>query len=98
MKKILALLLSIPGFSLAQESVVVEKSVVCARTNIVLETLKETYKEEPVWLGNGNDRSRYSIFVNPKNGQFTIVQFNQEIACILGAGNSSVNIPVKPTL
>lgn len=98
MKKILALLLLVPGFSLAQESVVVEKSVICAQTKVVLEALKETYKEDPVWLGQGNDRSRYSLFVNPKNGAFTLVQFNNEVACVIGVGESSFNIPTNPNL
>ncbi len=98
MKKILALLLLVPGFSLAQEPIVADKSVVCSQTKVVLEALREIYKEEPIWLGKGNDRSRYSLFVNPKNGAFTLLQFNDEIACIIGVGESSINIPIKPNL
>lgn len=87
-----------PTFVWAQDPVIVEKKIVCNWVSIVLSTLKNTHKEEPIWVGNDRDQSRYSLFVNPKNGQFTIVQFNHEIACILGAGETSVNIPTKPSL
>jgi len=97
-KKILALLLLVSGFSLAQEPIVADKSVVCSETKVVLETLRKTYKEEPVWLGKGNDRSSYSLFINPKTGAFTLVQFNSDVACVVGTGESSINIPTKSTL
>lgn len=98
MKLLISILFLIPIYSWAQEPVVVEKKIVCNWVSVILGTLKETYKEEPVWVGIDKDRSRYGLFVNPKNGHFTLVQFNNEIACILGAGESSFNLPTKPTL
>ncbi len=83
---------------MAEEPIVVEKPVVCGQVSSVLNGLKDTYKEEPIWVGNGNDRSRYSLFVNPKTGAFTILQFNNEIACLIGTGESSLNLPTRPTL
>jgi len=97
-KLLLSLLLLLPTIVLAQDPVVVEKQVVCNWVSVVLDSLKNTHKEEPIWLGNDRDRTRYSVFVNPKNGHFTIIQFNNEIACVLGGGNSSTNLPIKPTL
>ena len=97
MKKLLILLL-FPTIVFAQTPITIDKPVVCNWVSVVLDTLREKYQEEPVWVGNDRDRSKYTVFVNPKNGQFTIIQFNNEIACILGAGEFSLNIPQKPTL
>ncbi len=97
MKKILLLAALIPVLALAQEPVTVEKPVTCFPTKILLESLNKEYKEEPIWIGNASD-SRYSLFVNPKTSEFTFIQFNNEVACILGVGSSSRNILTKPTL
>jgi hypothetical protein len=96
MKK-LALFLLVPSFVWAQGSTTVEKPVVCNWTSVVLDTLREKYQEEPVWLGK-DAKSQYTLFVNQKTGAFTIVQFNNEIACILGAGESSINLPNKSNI
>lgn len=98
MKFLISILFLIPIYSWAQDSVVVEKKIVCNWVSVILGTLKDTYKEEPIWVGTDKDRSRYGLFVNPKNGHFTLVQFNNEIACVIGAGESSFNLPIKPTL
>ena len=92
MKKLLALLLIIPLLTSAQSSsgpVTIEKTVVCDKTQNVLDVIiNGRYQENPIW-GGIDDDSRYGLLVNRETGTWTIIQFNKETACILGTGQSS---------
>lgn len=88
MKKILILLCMIPHLAWGQEPVIVEKKIMCNWLNLVLENLAENYQERPVWVGQ-QDNTAYSLLVNPKRGTWTLIQFNKEIACVIGSGNAS---------
>ena len=92
MKKLLGLLLIIPLLTSAQSSsgpVTIEKTVVCDRTQNVLDVIiNGRYQENPVW-GGVDDDSRYGLLVNRETGTWTIIQFNKETAYILGTGKSS---------
>ena len=91
MKKILlGLMLLLPIPSLANEPIIIEKSVPCAKSKDIIETLIQDYKEMPMWSGN-DTKTKYGLFVS-KNGAWTLIQFNDEVACILGAGENSAEI------
>jgi len=90
MKKIISIILLLPFFVWSQEPVIVDKKISCTTTEIVLQSLTEKFFEKPIWLGEGSD-SLYSIFVS-KNGSWTIIQFNNQIACVIGVGKSSKQI------
>lgn len=91
MRKFLLGVLLLPAFVLAQP-VTVEKPVVCEKTEKVIETLQNgQYKELPTWIGY-DDKSRYALFVNTKTKTWTIIQFNETIACVVGAGEGSRQI------
>jgi hypothetical protein len=74
----------------AAEIVETTKTVVCSTPEAVFATLTgEDHKEVPIWIANVSDKkSQYSIFVNQKNKTWTIVQFNEKVACIIGTGDS----------
>jgi hypothetical protein len=69
----------------------VPKPVLCGPISIILSNLtNDEIGESPIWGGNDlSGNSSYSIFVNEKKGTFTIIQFNQELGCILGIGDKS---------
>jgi hypothetical protein len=90
MKNFLISVLLLPVLAIAQEPVIVEKSIVCAKASTLLNGLKDKYDELPIWIGQ-DERSRYSLFVS-KTGTWTLVQFSDEIACILGVGTDSREI------
>jgi len=97
MKAFLAGVLLLPALAVAQQDyVIVEKDVVCAETKKVLESLVTTHKEIPVWMGE-ESKSRYSLLINEKTGAWTLIQFDQEIACIIGAGDKSKDLLLGPT-
>lgn len=69
------------------------KPVVCAPTKVVISQLDSEWNEKLSWIGKEKDeQSSYSLFVNQKTKSWTIVQYNFEIACILGTGEFSTLI------
>lgn len=93
-KFILGVLL-LPAVAVSQP-VTVEKPVVCDTPKIVIETLTgKEYKEQPFWAGV-DENSRYVMLVNEDTGTWSIVQFNKNIACILGTGNNHRQIFLGP--
>jgi hypothetical protein len=82
------------GIAVAQ-SVTVQKPVECADTATLLRGLSGSdYKERPIWFGiePGATVSRYSLFVNEETKSWTLIQFDDKIACVLGTGENSTRI------
>ena len=72
----------------AQSSVQLTKPVTCSTLKAVVEQLSGIYGEEPHWNGLGNG-SKYIMFVNPKTQEWTLVEYTDTIACIIGTGEKS---------
>ena len=82
------------GIAVAQ-SVTVQKPIECAATATLLRGLSGSdYKEKPIWWGiePGATVSRYSLFVNDETKSWTLIQFDEKIACVLGTGEASTQI------
>lgn len=74
----------------AEEAFQTTKPVVCDSTKKLLDQLKNKWNEKLVWYGkDGNNESRYALFVNSKTGSWTILQMSTEISCVLGVGENS---------
>jgi hypothetical protein len=82
------------GLAVAQ-SVTVQKPLECADTATLLRGLSGSdYKEKPIWFGiePGVTVSRYSLFVNEETKSWTLIQFDEKIACVLGTGENSTQM------
>jgi hypothetical protein len=82
------------GLAVAQ-SVTVQKPIECADTATLLRGLSGSdYKEKPIWFGiePGVNVSQYSLFVNEETKAWTLIQFDEKIACVLGTGENSTRI------
>ena len=77
-----------------------KKPVTCDSTIAVFQALSDQAGEKPIWLGrgNGSDTSSTTIFANEKTKTWTIVQFDKDMACILGSGVSSRQIFTGPVI
>lgn len=65
----------------------INKPIVCEETSVVLSTLfSGEYQEFPIWMGIG-ENSRYSLFANEKTKSWTLIQYDEKIACVLGVGS-----------
>jgi hypothetical protein len=72
----------------AQPAVQVDKTVTCSTLKNVVEQLSGIYKEEPNWTGV-SAYSKYIMFVNPNTQAWTLVEYNDTVACIIGTGERS---------
>lgn len=95
MRQFLLGVLLLPAFANAQP-VTVEKPVICDTPKIVIETLTGSgHREQPFWIGR-DETSRYVMLVNEATKTWTIVQFNKNIACIIGSGEGHKQVFVGP--
>lgn len=100
----LVLLVSLTAIAVTQviaQLVTVQKPLQCGNTKTVFEGLTDgDYKEKPIWWGTdfGTPITRYSLFVNEKNKTWTLIQFDKNIACVLGVGEASTRIFDGPAI
>jgi len=80
------------------ETFQMRKVMICDKSEIVFEKLAKDFEEFPVWDGKDiQDGSHYVITVNPQTGSWTMIQFMQGIACVLGVGTNSNIVTGKTT-
>jgi hypothetical protein len=100
----LVLLVSLTAITVTQgiaQLVTVQKPLQCGDTKTVFESLADgEYKEKPIWWGidSATPVSRYSLFVNEKTKTWTLIQFDEKVACVLGVGESSTRIFNGPAI
>lgn len=87
MHKILLGVLLLPALAQA-EPVTVEKPVICDKTELVLKVLRERHGEIPVWIGSDAEESKsnYVVMINRETASWTLIQYNPNVACVLGSG------------
>ena len=62
--------------------------VVCGETESLLKGLQGKFQERPVWTSVADDRrSMFMLLFNEQEQNWTFVKFNEDIACILAAGD-----------
>lgn len=97
MRNLILGVLLLPAFAQAQP-VTVEKPVVCDKVKNVIEYLSGSdIQEQPFWVGI-DKKSRYLMMVNKETNSWTIIQFNDQIACIIGSGENSKLLFTGPKL
>ncbi len=100
MKYIFLLAILVAGVAWAQLETA-KKPLDCADTQVLLRGLMSSnFKETPVWTGvePGVTLPKYSLFVNEKTKLWTLIQFNDTTACVLGTGESSNQIFFGPKI
>ena len=97
--KQLLLLTILPFCTLASaELITTTKEVQCDNADTMISVLKgKNFEEVPIWLGKGDAKApNYSLFVNSETRSWTIIQFNNELSCVLGSGESYTVFNRKP--
>jgi len=95
MKDILIFLTSFVAVTALAQPSTTKKEVYCDKTETIISILKgDDYQETPIWFGKEKDSKapNYALFVNQKTKSWTIIQFNKDTACVLGAGEGA-NLP-----
>jgi hypothetical protein len=98
MKYILIFLISLVYLTAVAQPVTTKKEVQCDKTDVMISVLKgRDYEEVPIWFGKGESKApNYSLFVNAETKSWTIIQFNNELSCVLGSGESYTILSRKP--
>jgi hypothetical protein len=88
MKKLIFLLATF--FCVSAMAFTTQKPVDCFGTPEVTKMLREEFNEVIIFdsINNLTGKSRISLFVNSKTGTWTLVEYDNDNACILGAGQS----------
>lgn len=77
---------SISTIAYAIQPFTVEKPVFCTDVKSMIEMLSgNDYQEIPNWIGR-DEKSKYVLMSNDKLKTWTFVQFNDQVACVLGTG------------
>ena len=84
MRNLLLGVLLLPAIAIA-EPVTVEKPVLCDKIENVLAEISKKHGEQPIWYGDTKD-SKVAIFVNPEKGSWSVIQFNENLGCVLEVG------------
>ena len=64
--------------------------LLCDSTEKIIKSLGENYKETLTWSGkHSSDNSAYSLWINEKEGSWTLLKMTPETSCILGVGTES---------
>lgn len=87
----LAIFASLTLQAVAQTTI--NKPVVCMETAVLLSALtSEEINEKIHWAGKSEeDESNFFLFVNQKTKNWTLVQLNEKVSCILGTGLRSTD-------
>lgn len=66
------------------------KVVMCDKVETVFRTVFEEFEEEPVWYAKDIPTpTQYIITASAKNDTWTLIQFDDTQACVLGVGTGS---------
>jgi hypothetical protein len=66
------------------------KVVMCDSVEVIFRTVFEEYKEKPVWFGKDIPTpTQYVITANVEQDTWTLIQFDDTQACVLGVGTGS---------
>jgi hypothetical protein len=64
--------------------------MICDRTEVVFETLFKQFQEVPQWTGKDvKDGTTYVLTSNTKDGTWTLVQMDKDVACVMGLGTDT---------
>jgi hypothetical protein len=99
MKMLLLVALLVPMLSHGQqksEPTTVDKKVVCTTVEDLSNALNNnSFAELPVWIGK-DDTSSWALIANKSTGTWTLIQFNDKVGCVIGSGDSQVDVTKYP--
>jgi hypothetical protein len=100
MHRFLPILILLAPLLASAETIQLNKPVTCDSALLVFQALVEQAGEKPIWVGKGDgaDTSKTVILANEKTKSWTIVQFDKNMACVLGSGVGSQLIFTGPVI
>jgi hypothetical protein len=91
MKKLLILSLVFYSSVYAQEVIELQKPLKCGEAQFVMNHFAKEYGEMPAWVGSTDTNTHITLLANKEKKTWTLVEYNDNLACVLGSGNSGSN-------
>jgi hypothetical protein len=91
MKKLLALSLLVCLTGQAQEVIELQKPLKCSNADFVIPHFAKEFGEIPVWVGKTDTNSHITLLANKQKKTWTVVEYTDTTACVLGSGNVGSN-------
>ena len=73
----------------AQEIIDLQKPLKCSKPEVVMNYFKDNYNEMPLWVGKTNTGTHVTLLVNKETRTWTMIEYEANLACVLGAGEIS---------
>jgi hypothetical protein len=73
----------------AQQIVDMQKQIKCSDAQTVMNYFSMNYQEAPLWVGKTNTGTHITLLVNRETRSWTLIEYDGNIACVLGAGDVS---------
>lgn len=73
----------------AQEIIDLQKPLKCSKAEAVMNYFSENFREVPLWVGKTNTGTHITLLVNKETRSWTMIEYDANIACVLGAGDTS---------
>jgi hypothetical protein len=73
----------------AQEVIDLTKPMKCGKAEFVMNHFAKEYGEMPLWVGKSNTGTHITLLVNKEKRSWTMIEYDGNIACVLGAGETS---------
>ena len=89
MKTILYSLLFLCIAANAQQITELRKPVKCSEVKWVMNNFYEQYGEQPIWVSKTEQGSSVALLHNPDTKTWTLIEYSDELACILDTGRSN---------
>jgi hypothetical protein len=91
MKKLLILLLFPLTVFAQNEPFTLNKPVMCDKIEVVIKWLENKERnQKPFWIGHSTSNEIfYGVIVNERTGSWTMIEFNDKYACVLGTGEKN---------
>lgn len=86
--KTLVLVACLLSSSVYAQAFTVKKSIDCANRDAVLASVLKTHGHVPVWSGV-QDKFGFLLTENKKTGEWVMIQYDNEFACILAEGTKA---------
>ena len=73
----------------AQEIIDLQKPLKCSKPEAVMNYFRDNFKEMPMWVGKTNTNTYVTLLVNKETRTWTLIEYEANLACVLGAGEIS---------
>lgn len=89
MKFIITALLAAVSATVAAQ-VQIPRTMLCDERDRMFKRISEEYGERPVWIGvSGTHETQLALTVRRDTGEWTLIEFDQTIACVIAVGDKS---------